>query len=254
MGANAYFMFGSYIRSQPGGPKGLKEVQQAWVQLGAEGQKKYLDQAEAAKKKYEEDMAAFRKTVEGKKYLRLKQGAEKRITLQKAKKRFLGGKDALEEPKRPPSPYFLFLQERQSQFGDSDKSQKAQKLTEAWNNLGEEKKAFEQKAKELKEKYDEDMKAYKSSKGYKAYESTLNRLSGKTAQKKQALVRAKAVKMDAAKKRAAKFEAIQKAKAARTGAASAKKEAKAPKGGGRGRGKAAPKPAAKAAAKGNDSS
>merc|ERR1712066_626468 len=80
--ANAYFMFGSYIRSQPGGPKGLKEVQQAWVQLGAEGQKKYVEQAEAAKKQYEEDMAAFRKTVEGKKHLRLKQGAEKKLTLQ----------------------------------------------------------------------------------------------------------------------------------------------------------------------------
>merc|ERR1712187_1025790 len=127
--ANAYFMFGSYIRSQPGGPKGLKEVQQAWVQLGAEGQKKYIEQAEEAKKKFEEDMAAFRKTVEGKKYLRLKQGAEKKITLQKAKKRFLGGENAMEEPKRPPSPYFLFLQEKGSQFGDGDKSQRAQKLT-----------------------------------------------------------------------------------------------------------------------------
>merc|ERR1711972_677437 len=251
MGANAYFMFGSYIRSQPGGPKGLKEVQQAWVQLGAEGQKKYIDQADEAKKKFEEDMAAFRKTAEGKKYLRLKMGAEKRMTLQKAKKKFLGGKDAMEEPKRPPSPYFLFLQERGSQFEGADKSQRAQKLTEAWNNLGEEKKAFEQKAKELKDKYDEDLKAYKNSKGYKAYESTLNRLSGKTAQKKQALERAKAVKLDAAKKRAAKFEAIQKAKAARTGAA--KKEAK-PKGGGRGRGRAAPKTAAKSAAKDKDSS
>merc|ERR1711972_4705 len=98
--------------------------------------------------------------------------------------------------------------------------------------------------------YDEDMKAYKSSKGYKAYESTLNRLSGKTAQKKQALERAKALKLDAAKKRAAKLEAIQKAKAARTGAAAAKKEAKAPKGGGRGRGKAVPKPAAKKSSEG----
>merc|ERR1712187_396871 len=138
-------------------------------------------------------------------------GAEKRLTLQKAKKKFLGGTNAMEEPKRPPSPYFLFLQERGSQFSDGDKSQRAQKLTEAWNNLGEEKKAFEQKAKELKDKYYEDMKAYKSSKGYKAYESTLNRLSGKTAQKKQALERAKAARVDAAQKRAAKLEAIQKA-------------------------------------------
>merc|ERR1740121_3621406 len=56
----------------------IKTANEAWVQLGAEGQQPYIQQLRDLNGKYEADFKEFQKTLEGKKYLRLKHAHEKR--------------------------------------------------------------------------------------------------------------------------------------------------------------------------------
>merc|ERR1712066_887517 len=53
-----------YMKENPGA---LAKVAKDWRELGAEGQKKWVDQAEEMKNQYEKDMEEFKKSVEGKK-------------------------------------------------------------------------------------------------------------------------------------------------------------------------------------------
>jgi len=214
---NGFAIYSEETRSG-GGPTGIREVSTAWVNLGAEGQKKYQEKAEEEKHKYEADMIEFDKTVEGKKYRREKMFAERKQKLMKAKERFLGNAEAPKEPKRPPSSYFIFLGQKSAQraSGDSrpsgDKAKELSKeLSAEWNALSPEgKKEYEDKAKELKDKYDEDMKAYKESSHYKNFAKSQDVITGR---------KAKMVQFDKARK-----AAVAKAKVAKVA-----KVAKAPK-------------------------
>jgi len=189
-----------------GGPADLRAINQLWVQKGAEGQKEFTERAEELKKKYESDMIQFQRTAEGKRYIRLKAAADRKLRLINAKKRFLGDANAPKEPKRPASAYFLFLSEKSSSISAANRGDKAKELTAVWSSMSpEEKKVFEDKAKELKDKYDEEMKAYKSNPNYKKYEKTIDVVTGKRARE---IARAKA-------KRAAMEKARARVKAAR---------------------------------------
>mmetsp|Transcript_118807 Transcript_118807/g.188176 ORF Transcript_118807/g.188176 Transcript_118807/m.188176 type:complete len:676 (-) Transcript_118807:59-2086(-) len=230
---SAMTLYGDKCRAEGGGSKTIRETAMNWMKLGAEGQKPYKEQEEALKKKYEEEMIAFRKTAEGKKYLRLKSDAEKKQKLAAAKQKFLAGDNAPTEPKRPASAFFMFLSERGSSVQEADKAKRAKTLTDMWSGLSaEEKKKFEDKHAAAKAKYEEDMKAFKSSKGFKDYEKTLNRLSGKNEQKKKAQEMAKqreAAKKEKADAKAAALAARAAAKAARAPAKrAAAKPASAP--------------------------
>ena len=170
---NAYFIFEEETHAN-GRPRGLKEVQQAWVALGAEDQKKYNQKAEEAKKQYDIDMRTFSSSADGKRYLRLKAVAERRQKLASAKSKYLS---QWKEPKRSPSPYRLFLGEKAATVKGLGKD-KAKELTAKWSKLSkEEKKEYEDKAQYLKDDYDRKMKEYKNSPGYTAYVKELKRVS-----------------------------------------------------------------------------
>merc|ERR1712039_714131 len=106
----AFMMFLQEQRAaQPGANQ--QKFTEDWRNMGAEGQKKYVDEANNKLNQYEKDMKEFQKSLEGKKYLRLKAGVERKNKLISAKARFLGSAE-VQEPKRPPSAYFIFVSEK----------------------------------------------------------------------------------------------------------------------------------------------
>lgn len=221
---NGMFLFGEETRAN-GGPRGVKEVAELWKNLDEEGKKKINEKAAEQKKQYLIDFAEFQKSVEGKTYLRLKAAAGKSKKMAVAKTKFLSA-DGVKEPKRPPGAYFIFLGQRSGEMKGGDKAQKASELSKEWNAMtAEQKKEYEDKAKELKDKYDADLIEYKSSKGYKDFQKH----SGAT----KAVAKVKAVKVAKAKMSAGRGR----------GAGA----------GGRGRGAKVAKPAAKKAADGGSS-
>merc|ERR1719506_3496370 len=209
---SGFQMFGEEHRSG-GGAAGLKEVGKAWVTLGAEGQKKYIEKAAAAQKQYEEDMRKFRTTVEGKKYLREKEQAERKAKLSRAKERYL---KETKEPKKPLSAYFIYLSKKSGEpmlhpdgktFSFKERSDA---LTKGWKEMQPEEKAkYEDQAKAAKDKYDQEMVEYKNTSGYKSYQRIMNTVTGAGAKlvarakaKKAAMLKVQAAQ--AAKKAAAK--------------------------------------------------
>ena len=58
-------------------------------------------------------MAEFKKTAEGKKYIREKTAHDRKTKLMAVKSKFLGKGEA-KEPKRPPSAYFIFVGDKRS--------------------------------------------------------------------------------------------------------------------------------------------
>jgi len=207
-----------------------------WVELGAEGQLPYQEKAKERNVEYETEMKAFMKTGEWKKYDRLKHAAEKRGRLQKAKERFLAGAgDGPKEPKRPQSAYFFFAAEKRPSVAGKSFAESAKEINTLWGALTpEEKKVYEDRYEEAKGKYDEEVKEYHASAGYKQYE--------------------KAVKQISATKRPAPAAAKSAAKAGKAGkAAKAGKAGRGRGGRGRGRGGAGRGAAAAKAKAGSDS-
>jgi len=120
--------------------------------------------------------------------------------MQIAKKRFLGGASAPQEPKKPCSSYFLFVQEKRAGVAQTmekaSMGEVAKKLTELWQNLEpDEKKEFEDKASSLKATYEEDMKAFRESAGYKSFQKAVSGISGAKAKKAEVKAKAKAKKV-----------------------------------------------------------
>lgn len=178
----------------------LKEQRDAWTKLGSEGQQEWQTKAKEAEQQYEKDLIAFNKTIEGKKYNREKSSFEKKQKMQIAKKRFLGGASAPQEPKKPCSSYFLFVQEKRAGVAQTmekaSMGEVAKKLTELWQNLEPDvKKEFEDKASSLKATYEEDMKAFRESAGYKSFQKAVSGISGAKAKKAEVKAKAKAKKV-----------------------------------------------------------
>lgn len=184
-------------RKKEGGGGGLREQAEAWTKLGADGQKPYVEKAREQANEYEVQMKQFQRTAEGKKYLREMAQWEKRAKLNKAKERFLGGSE-VKEPKKPPSPYFLFVQEKRGTV-KGGLAEVAKQMTEMWK--ASDQAPYNEKAEKLKAQYDEDLAAWKNSKGYKMYARAVDNISGKRA--RMAKQRARIKQMAAAKKKAA---------------------------------------------------
>mmetsp|Transcript_36179 Transcript_36179/g.115064 ORF Transcript_36179/g.115064 Transcript_36179/m.115064 type:complete len:1222 (-) Transcript_36179:108-3773(-) len=176
---SGFFIFLSEQRTSGMSGNNAK-LTEAWRELGAEGQKKYMDDAAERLSKYEKDMKEFNKSAEGKKYFRLKSAAEKKNKIHLAKKRFLGSEDAPKEPKRPPSTYFLFVQEKRSTLPPGKIGDVAKQLTEMWSNLSAEEKAiYEKKTEALKEQYEKELAEYKNSANFKKYDKALKAITKK---------------------------------------------------------------------------
>jgi len=166
--------FRLFMVSQKTSGATLVKLSEDWRNLGAEGQQKW-NQLEAEKKKeYEQAMMEFKKSAEGKKYLRLKEDADKKTKLLQAKEKFLGSSEAPQEPKRPPSAYFLFVAEKRPTLSGLNMSDTAKKINELWSALTpEEKKEYEDKAADRKAKYEKDLAEYKNSASFKKYEKVV---------------------------------------------------------------------------------
>jgi len=205
---------------QSGGTTDPKQLNQLWLDLGAEGQKKHMEAAAELKRKFDDEMIEFQKTAEGKKYMREKAMADRKSRLAKAKERFLGDASAPKEPKRPPSAYFIFLGQNNSSASGENASAKAKELSAKWGGLTvEEKKEYEDKAKALKEKFDEEMQVFKDSDHYKKFSRTQDVITGKHAKMAaQKAAMAKRAMMDKAKQKAA---ALKKSVADRSNAEAA---------------------------------
>eukprot|EP00927_Polykrikos_kofoidii_P028125 TRINITY_DN2460_c0_g1_i1.p1 TRINITY_DN2460_c0_g1~~TRINITY_DN2460_c0_g1_i1.p1 ORF type:complete len:1241 (+),score=313.88 TRINITY_DN2460_c0_g1_i1:500-3724(+) len=185
---NGMQLFGAEQRQQ-GKSLGLKQLSDAWIQLQAEGQKPFMEKASELSRQYETDLKEFMKTAEGKRYFRERGAALRKTKIQKAKERFLDGENAPKMPKRPPSAYFLFVQEKRSTITDAKFGEVAKRLTAMWNELGaEDKKVYEEKVEEAKKKYEEEMSAFKNSAYYKNYNKAVAGITGK----RDKIVKAKA--------------------------------------------------------------
>jgi len=205
----SFFLFCSEKR-RDGAPGGIKALNDAWIQLGADGQKEYNEKVAEMNRQYELDMKEFTKSVEGKKYLREKAQAEKKQRLVKAKEKYLG--KAPQEPKRPPSAYFIFVQDNRqkvaTEAGKGGVGEVAKELTAVWSKLEpDEKREYEERADKLKAEYDKELAAWKGSPQYKAYARAVDSINGKKAAKAKAAAKA------AARKGAGKGRAAAKAAA-----------------------------------------
>lgn len=152
-----------------------KEVSEAWMKLGAEGQKPFQEEANAYKAKYDAEFVEFCKTAEGKQYLRLSKAAKKKAKVNAAKEK-LSAVSTLKEPKKPASAWIMFGKERGSapEFVGLELGARAKKLQELWSSLpADEKDVFEKKAAEEKEKYEKELAAFKASPEYKSYAKVL---------------------------------------------------------------------------------
>eukprot|EP00913_Durusdinium_trenchii_P024144 g22671.t1 len=152
-------------------------------------------QSQAFKELPEEEMEAFKKTAEGKRYFRLKAASEKKSRIETAKKKYL--EDA-KPPKSAPSAYQLFVQEKRPALQSAGKSMQevAKELTTTWRSLTvEEQKPFEERADKAKAFYEEQLEAYRSSPGYKKFEkfkSSINRKPTKKTKKPKAKAKGRA--------------------------------------------------------------
>jgi len=184
--ATGFFLYLASQRSS-GGSGNLAKMNEGWREMGAEGQKKFIEEAAQKLAQYEKDMKEFMKTADGKKYFRLKAAADKRNRMMQAKTKFLGSSDAPKEPKRPPSPYFLFIQEKRSSMPPGKVGDVAKQLTDLWGKLTpEEKKVYEEKTDALKEQYEKDMAEYKNSPYFKKYDKALKAITKKKVPKAKA--------------------------------------------------------------------
>merc|ERR1719282_894687 len=174
-----FFLYMETQRSSGAGGN-ITKMQESWKELGVDGQKQYVDMANERALRYEKEMKEFTKSAEGKRYFRLKAAFEKKSREHKAKERFLGAADAPKEPKRPPSAYFLFVQEKRSTVPPGKIGDVAKLLTEMWGGLApEERKVYEERVDQLKEQYDKDLAAYKDSAHFKKYDKAVKAIQGK---------------------------------------------------------------------------
>lgn len=179
---NAMILFQVKQREAGKGGK-ISEMAKAWAELG-DGKQPYLDEAKELQEKYEADLKEFNKSAEGKKYNRLKAQAEKKSRLRKVKDRLLGQGDVPKEPKKPPSAYWLFAQEKRGsmtgKLGDV-----AKELAALWSGMSpEDKKEWDDKAADLRAKYLEEKAVYDNSEAVKKYNKAVRSISGRPQAKK----------------------------------------------------------------------
>eukprot|EP00435_Cladocopium_sp_Y103_P070870 s240_g36.t1 len=187
------------------GGGGLAEQSKAWKELGEEGQKKYIEEAKDKVEEYEKELEDFKKTAEGKKYYRLKAAADKKSRIENARAQCLGGEDAPKAPKPAHNAYQLFVQEKRPALQAEKKSlgEIAKELSAMWGKCSEEEKQpYEEQAKKSKEEYDEAMKEYKSSEGYKKFEKRRAAIEKKPKPKGRAKAKSKTKGNGRAKARA----------------------------------------------------
>lgn len=99
-------------------------AKKAWAELGAEGQKRYEEQAAAARTAYDEEMANWLKSAQGKAYQKAKDATKNRAKVvkasAKAKEKFLRCEGAPEKPEKPKAAQALFDESKRAELREKD--------------------------------------------------------------------------------------------------------------------------------------
>jgi len=179
---NAFLFF---MKEQKGSIASLEASRKKWAELGAEGQKKYVDQAMAAAVAHKEEVKVWLKTSAGKKHVQAQTRQQKKKTEQKAKDKYLKAPDAPEPPEKPKNAKMLFLEERRKQLLKDEPQlpprDMAKRLLQEWESLSADaKKVWDGKERSLKDVYEFELEEYKNSEAYKRFaKATEARGSGK---------------------------------------------------------------------------
>lgn len=157
-----------------------KEIAKKYRELTAEEKKPYDDEAKTLKAAYDEKFTEYKESGKyaayqaKKKAFKAAQKGGAEVTKGKnGKMKFAKDKN---EPKRPPSGYFCFMNEERPKFlADNPGSRVgaiAKALGKKWRELGESGKVkYNEQAKELKEVYLEKLAEYKESDEYADYQA-----------------------------------------------------------------------------------
>jgi len=163
-------------------------AKKAWAELGPEEQKKYEEQAAAARTAYDDELSSWFKSADGKKYVKAKDATKNRAktakAAAKAKEKFLNGASAPEKPEKPKAAQALFdeakrveLREKDPNAGERELKRRAMSLWQAMDET--ERKPFESKATSFKEAYEFEMEEYKKTPAYKQYEEAVKKAKGR---------------------------------------------------------------------------
>eukprot|EP00930_Biecheleria_cincta_P044270 TRINITY_DN303_c0_g1_i6.p1 TRINITY_DN303_c0_g1~~TRINITY_DN303_c0_g1_i6.p1 ORF type:complete len:1318 (-),score=418.92 TRINITY_DN303_c0_g1_i6:568-4521(-) len=164
--------FKAFCKEQAGQGKALPKLAEEFKELDAETKARFQSEATERQKKYQEEMIAWAKSDEGKKYNSAVKAFSKRKRLAMAKTKYL--KDV---PKKPVRADQIFFAEKRSEVMKENPELKGlgpvmTKLGELWKNLSEEdRKPYKDQAAEKMQEYDKAMAEFKSSANYKKYEA-----------------------------------------------------------------------------------
>eukprot|EP01062_Namystynia_karyoxenos_P077868 TRINITY_DN7935_c0_g1_i1.p1 TRINITY_DN7935_c0_g1~~TRINITY_DN7935_c0_g1_i1.p1 ORF type:complete len:233 (+),score=117.72 TRINITY_DN7935_c0_g1_i1:92-700(+) len=179
--ASAYLLFVNHNRETIANELGTKappaiakSAGERWAVLGEEDKAVYQNQAKDLKEKYDAEMEKFKKTDDYQRYVEAKKEvktakaakqADKRDREEAEKPKKAKRVRAEGEPKRPQTAFFLWLNaEGRAQAKVKNPSASIGEVGkiagDIWKDMAD-KQQWEDKAKEAKEQYDIDMKAFK---------------------------------------------------------------------------------------------
>jgi len=149
-----------------------------WNSLDDAVKQAYKDKASAEMVVWKEKFEQYKKTDEYKAWQKIKQATAARK--QKGVKKKKAPKDP-NAPKRPSTGFFLFVAEKREEVKMSLPEADRKKVTivtkrcgEMWKSAGDEVQAkYKEQSKKLKEKYEEQLAAYKLTQDYRDYQQIL---------------------------------------------------------------------------------
>eukprot|EP00929_Paragymnodinium_shiwhaense_P075918 TRINITY_DN388_c0_g2_i2.p1 TRINITY_DN388_c0_g2~~TRINITY_DN388_c0_g2_i2.p1 ORF type:complete len:1130 (+),score=480.84 TRINITY_DN388_c0_g2_i2:101-3391(+) len=152
----------------------FKEGGKMWHDLPPEEKAKFTEQAKVLREKYEKEVEAWKLSKQGKKHKSEEVAKRKKKMEQRAREKYLQGKDAPQPPKAPLNALKIFLEEKKKILLENDPKLSmgavAVKLTNEWKALDEAgKKPWNEKETLAKKTYDRQMEAYKTSPAYRKY-------------------------------------------------------------------------------------
>merc|ERR1712217_304392 len=163
-----------FFKENVGGGKSRADLSKLYSELGVEGQKKYIDQSTAATASYNDAMAAWSKTKDGKKFAQKGEAKKQRAKVAKAKQQHLEHPDAPQPPAKPKNARQMFDEAKRAELLKHEPNLGARELSsriaKLWEGLSlEEKKPFESRAQAFKDAYQFEVEQYRETPQYKAY-------------------------------------------------------------------------------------
>lgn len=197
----------------------MKEAGAKWKSLSEEQKAIYIKKAEAAKEQYLAALEEYSKNIspEQRERERIEEKMKKEKTRRTRAKRLIR---SLGKPKRPLSPYFLFLKEHDLKRSDGKPGinfEKVAQLAARWRVMSDAEKAkYKEAYDKAKVKYDEEVKRWKERMVEEGHQSAIDALKAKPKAKPKPKAKlktkSKLKKVKAAKKKVTKKKTAKKVK------------------------------------------